>query len=46
MSEREKITVQKHGTGFHVFMTVMTCGLWVPFWLADRRTITVRTRRY
>ena len=39
---REKVTVQRHTTTFHLIMTVMTCGLWIPVWMADRRTVTIK----
>jgi hypothetical protein len=41
-----KVKVQKHSDAFHFIMTCLTCGLWIPAWIADRRTTTIKTRRY
>jgi hypothetical protein len=43
---RRKVTVQRHTTTFHVTMMIFTCGLWFPFWLADRRTYVTKVTRY
>jgi hypothetical protein len=43
---RRKVTVQRHTTAFHVTMMIITCGLWTPFWLLDRRTYVTKVTRY
>ena len=38
------VTFQRGSTGFHVVMTVVSAGLWLPVWLACRRTVRVNVR--
>jgi hypothetical protein len=45
-SETAKVQVRKHSDTFHLIMTCLSCGFWIPFWIADRRTTTIKTRRY
>ena len=40
----QTITYQSGSTAFHLVMTVLTAGLWLPIWACCRRTIRVRTR--
>ena len=42
--ERRTVTVQTGSTGFHVFMCVMTGGLWLLVWPFFRRKAHVTTR--
>jgi len=42
--ERKTVTVQSGSTAFHVFMTIMTGGLWLLVWPFFRRKAHVTTR--
>jgi hypothetical protein len=45
VTRRHKVTVQSGSTGFHLFMTALTGGMWALFvWPLCRRTVVV-TRR-
>ena len=43
-TERRTVTVQTGSTGFHVFMCIMTGGLWLLVWPFFRRKAHVTTR--
>jgi hypothetical protein len=40
-----RVTVQHHTTAFHVVLTVLSGGLWLPVWALSRHTRVITTRR-